>query len=74
MSPWVPLSIASLLSIVSCVMWLHVPLTLENVFLENVDQKGALKLGVLDVWSKPFTPFHGEAGSWGFPPYYIALC
>lgn len=57
MIPWVPLSIASLLSIDSWVMWLHIPLTSENVFLGNVPQKGALKLGVLDVWSKPSLHF-----------------
>ena len=38
-----------------------------------VPQMAALKVGVLDVCSKPFVPL-GEAGSWGLPPDYKALC
>ena len=33
---------------------------------------GVLKVGVLDVGSKPFAP-QGEAGSWEFPPGCLAL-
>lgn len=33
---------------------------------------GALKQGILAVWSKLFSP-QGEAESWGFPPNCMAL-
>lgn len=33
----------------------------------------ALKVLVLDMWSKPFTP-QGEDGNWEFPPDGMALC
>lgn len=33
----------------------------------------AVKVGELDMWSESFTP-QGEAGIWGFPPNYKALC
>lgn len=38
-----------------------------------IPQVGVLKVGVLDVRSKPFAP-HGEARSWEFAPNYTILC
>ena len=43
------------------------------VFLELISKVGVLKVGLVDVETKPFTP-QGEAGSWGFLPNCVMLC
>lgn len=45
----------------------------ELGFLGPVPWVGALKVGVRDMWSRPFAP-QGEAGSWGSPTSCLALC